>query len=63
MQDVSIQRDLGTTVELRDGLQGGEQVALSPPVDLADGQKVKVQAPPPDEKASVPAGQQQPKTK
>ena len=51
MQDVSIQRDLGTTVELRDGLRGGERVALSPPVDLADSQKVRVQAPPPDGKA------------
>lgn len=61
MQNVSIQRDLGTTVELRDGLQGGEQVALSPPVDLADGQKIKVQTPAPDEKASAPAGQQQPR--
>ena len=43
MQDIRIARDFGTTVELRDGLQGGERVALSPPVDLADNERVQVQ--------------------
>ncbi len=59
MQDVSILRDFGTTVELRDGLQGGERVALGAPVDLADGQKVKVHASPPAEKGKAPGDQQQ----
>lgn len=44
MQDVSIYRDFGTTVELHAGLKGGETVVLSPPVELADGSHVKAQA-------------------
>ncbi len=44
LRPVSIYRDYGTTVELRDGLQGGERVALTPPADIADGQQVKVAA-------------------
>jgi RND family efflux transporter MFP subunit len=43
--DVTIARDLGTQVEIRDGIQAGDQVILRPMVDLADGSKVKVQAP------------------
>ncbi len=60
MQDVTIARDFGTTVELRDGLNGGERVALSPPVDLVDKEKVKVQAPPPDNKNGGAPGQPPP---
>ena len=56
MQDVTIARDFGTTVELRDGLNGGERVALSPPVDLVDKEKVKVQ-PPPEDKNNGASGQ------
>ena len=44
MQDVVIYRDFGTSVELHAGLQGGEAVVLSPPVELADGGHVKRQA-------------------
>ncbi len=44
MQDVTIYRDFGTSVELHAGLQGGETVILSPPVELADGSRVKPQA-------------------
>ena len=44
MQDVTIYRDFGTSVELHAGLQGGEAVVLSPPVELADGGHVKRQA-------------------
>lgn len=44
MRKVSIARDFGARVELRDGLDGGERVALSPPADLADGQSVAVKA-------------------
>ena len=36
LQNVAIYRDFGKTVELRDGLNGGEQVIVNPPVDLAD---------------------------
>jgi HlyD family secretion protein len=46
-QKVTIYRDFGTTAELRDGLQGGENLVLSPPVDLAEGGKVQVVNPQP----------------
>jgi RND family efflux transporter MFP subunit len=45
-QKVSVYRDFGTSAELRDGLQGGETLVLSPPADLADGSKVQVSRPP-----------------
>jgi RND family efflux transporter MFP subunit len=51
LQNVAIYRDFGKTVELRDGLNGGEQVIVNPPVDLADHQKVKVKERPPEEQA------------
>lgn len=50
MRKVSIARDFGARVELRDGLDGGERVALSPPADLADGQPVTVRTDGGDEK-------------
>jgi hypothetical protein len=34
-------RDLGTEVEISDGVKQGDQVVLSPPVDLDDGSKVR----------------------
>jgi HlyD family secretion protein len=46
-EKVTIYRDFGTTVELRDGLQGGENLILSPPTELADGSMVKLSTPPP----------------
>jgi RND family efflux transporter MFP subunit len=42
--DVTIARDLGTQVELRDGVEPGDQVILRPAVNLADGAKVQVQS-------------------
>jgi len=50
---VTVARDLGTTVEVHDGVKAGDQVILGPPVDLADGAKVQVHAdtPPPATKA------------
>jgi len=45
---VSVYRDYGTTVELREGLHGGERVALTPPAEIAEGQQVKAAAPPGD---------------
>jgi len=50
---VTIYRDFGTMAELRNGLQGGETLVLSPPADLADGSKVQVAKPPsPDQDMS-----------
>lgn len=43
---VTIARDLGTQVEVRDGVKPGDQVVLRPNVDLADGAKVQVHTPP-----------------
>ena len=60
MQDVTIARDFGTTVELRDGLDGGERVALSPPIDLVDKEVVKVQAPPDNKSGGAPGQPPQP---
>jgi len=39
-------RDLGTEVEVSEGVKQGDQVVLSPPVDLEDGGKVQVRATP-----------------
>lgn len=47
MRDVSVYRDFGTSIELRSGLAGGEQVVLTPPATLEDGNKVHVPQPPP----------------
>lgn len=41
IRKVDVARDLGTEVELRDGLKPGDQVILNPPVDLADGGRVQ----------------------
>jgi RND family efflux transporter MFP subunit len=38
-------RDLGTEVEVSNGVKAGDQVVLSPPVDLGDGGKVQLRAP------------------
>jgi RND family efflux transporter MFP subunit len=38
-------RDLGTEVEVSDGVKAGDQVVLTPPIDLGDGGKVQVRAP------------------
>ena len=39
-------RDLGTEVEVSDGVKQSDQLVLSPPVDLEDGSKVQVRATP-----------------
>ncbi len=49
---VTIYRDFGTSAELRDGLQGGETLVLSPPTELADGNKVRIAKPPPEQDTS-----------
>src|SRR5271169_3977817 len=45
-------RDLGTEVEVSDGVKQGDQVVLTPPVDLEDGGKVQVRATPTAKAAS-----------
>lgn len=40
LHSVTVFRDHGTSIELRDGLKGGEPVILSPPATLAEGSKV-----------------------
>jgi HlyD family secretion protein len=50
MHNVSVYRDYGTTLELREGLQGGERVVLTLPADVVDGQPVNVVARPEDHK-------------
>jgi RND family efflux transporter MFP subunit len=37
-------RDLGTEVEVSEGVKQGDQVVLNPPVDLEDGSKIQVRA-------------------
>ena len=44
LRKVSIARDLGKQVELRDGVAAGDQVILNPSVVLADGSKVQAPA-------------------
>ena len=39
-QKISIARDFGTQVEVREGVKGGDHVILNPMVDLADGSRV-----------------------
>jgi HlyD family secretion protein len=51
LQKITIYRDLGKTVELESGLNGGEAVVLSPPADLQEGAKVKVEPKKPEEQA------------
>ncbi len=65
MRTVSIYRDFGTTVELRGGLAGGEQLVLSPPADLRAGSKVAIDGqqtpqPPPGQGASPAVVAKQP---
>ena len=45
LHPIEIARDFGTSAEVRAGLDGGEQIVMSPPTGLADGAKVKVQQP------------------
>jgi RND family efflux transporter MFP subunit len=40
-RNVTVARDAGTEVELRDGIKAGDEVILTPSVNLADGSKVQ----------------------
>src|SRR5271163_132559 len=45
VRKISVARDLGTQVEVRDGVKAGDQVILNPTVDLVDGSRVRPRAP------------------
>ncbi|MFN5412962.1 efflux RND transporter periplasmic adaptor subunit [Bradyrhizobium sp.] len=45
LQKVSIARDFGTSIEVRDGVKPGDQVVLNPPVNLVEGSKVAIRKP------------------
>jgi RND family efflux transporter MFP subunit len=49
MQKITVARDFGKEVEVREGVKPGDQVVLNPTVNLADGDKVSVQQPPPEQ--------------
>jgi RND family efflux transporter MFP subunit len=42
---ISVARDLGTQVEVRNGVKAGDQVILNPTVDLMDGSRVRPRTP------------------
>jgi RND family efflux transporter MFP subunit len=46
IRKISVARDLGTEVEVRDGVKPGDQVILNPMINLAEGSKVAPQKPP-----------------
>jgi RND family efflux transporter MFP subunit len=45
LRKISVTRDLGTQVEVREGVKTGDQVVLNPMVDIADGNRVRPRAP------------------
>ena len=52
IRHITVARDLGTSIEVSDGVHDGDQVILSPSVDLADGRKVAPQSSAPKAKVS-----------
>jgi RND family efflux transporter MFP subunit len=50
IQTITVARDLGTELEVRDGVKDGDEVILNPPVTLANGDKVNIR---PAEKAAA----------
>ena len=42
LRKVNETRDLGTEVEIDDGVEAGDQVVLDPPIDLGEGSKVSI---------------------
>lgn len=49
LQPIAILRDFGKTVEIQDGLSGGETIVINPPTDLVEHAKVKVKQKPAQE--------------
>lgn len=54
LETIELAEDNGASVEVRAGLRPGDQVILSPPVNLTDGAPVSVAAPPGDKTAARP---------
>jgi len=46
IRKINLVRDLGTSVEVNAGVSNGDQVILSPQVDMTDGRKVAIRTPP-----------------
>ena len=46
IRPVNVVRDFGTTVEVDRGVKDGDQVILTPPIDLIDGRKVSIRPSP-----------------
>ena len=47
IRKVEVARDLGTEVEVRDGVKDGDEVVLNPPIELQEGGRVEIRPPPP----------------
>jgi RND family efflux transporter MFP subunit len=47
IRKINLVRDMGTSVEVNAGVSNGDQVILSPQVDMTDGRKVAIRTPPP----------------
>jgi RND family efflux transporter MFP subunit len=47
IRPVNVVRDFGATVEVDLGVKAGDQVILTPPIDLTDGRKVNIRPAPP----------------
>jgi RND family efflux transporter MFP subunit len=47
IRPINVVRDLGTTVQVDRGAKDGDQVILTPPVDLTEGRKVNIRPAPP----------------
>ena len=47
LHKIAITTDFGTEADVNAGIQNGDQVILQPPVNLADGDKVKILPEPP----------------
>jgi RND family efflux transporter MFP subunit len=47
IRPINVVRDYGTTVEVNRGVKDGDQVILTPPIDLTDGRKVNIRPAPP----------------
>src|SRR3984957_14851025 len=47
IRKISLVRDLGTSVEVNAGVKNGDQVILSPQVDMTEGRKVAIRTPAP----------------
>ena len=48
LHKITITTDYGTEVEVNEGVKDGDKVILQPPVNLADGDKVRIISEPPE---------------